>query len=366
MNSRRRLFTLVTAIVVLSSLSLARSAEELPSSVPSFSLPTVQGENFDLSGRKGKPLTAVIFFATWNPKSAAGLAAVQSVAAEFADKGLSAVAVNAENESLPPGFDQELSKYLADHQVTLPVAVDRGLVVYRDWDIRAIPTTYLLDAELKPLALLAGAPTDFRGMLSDEVKKALGLVTSEEVAADAGGGRYHPERPVLLLYGMADQLAERGREQKALEKIEETIAADAKLPDAYALKGAILLAGKDAAKPETQQASREAFNKAAEIDATLPKALLGQARFSLIDGDAAKALSAVKTALDQKHWGLASKPAPEALTAAKTKLAEAEGKLGAGDVEGAKAILVEVVDGLLIMKEKTKVKMRQLDQAAGQ
>ncbi|HEY6007900.1 MAG TPA: TlpA disulfide reductase family protein, partial [Geobacteraceae bacterium] len=123
MISRRRLFTLVTAIVVLSSLSLARSAEELPSSVPSFSLPTVQGENFDLAGRKGQPLTAVIFFATWNPKSAAGLAAVQSVAAEFADKGLSAVALNAENEALPQGFDQELAKYLADHQVTLPVAV---------------------------------------------------------------------------------------------------------------------------------------------------------------------------------------------------------------------------------------------------
>jgi thiol-disulfide isomerase/thioredoxin len=347
-------------------VSLGQASEALPDAVPSFSLQTVQGATFDLASRKGQPLTAVVFFATWNPKSASGLAAAQSVAAEFADKGLSAVAVNAENETLAQGFDKELAKYVADHQITLPVAVDQGLAVYRDWGIKAIPTTYLLNAELKPVAMLAGAPTDFRGMLADEVKKALGLATSDEVAAEAGGGRYHPARPVLLLYGMADQLAERGREQKALEKVEETIAADAKLPDAFALKGAILLAGKDAAKPEVQQASREAFNKAAEIDATLPKALLGQARFALIDGDTAKALAAVKTTLEQTHWGLASKPSPETLTAAKTKLSEAEGKLGANDAESAKALLGEIVDGFLIMKEKTKVKMRQLDQAAGQ
>jgi len=361
---KSRFLALALALLFLAAPAhRAAASEALPAELPAFSLKTLDGAPFDLASRKGQPLTAVIFFATWNPKSAAALAAVEHSLKAHAENGFAAVAVNAESETVAPDFSTQLAKYVAENNLTLPVVFDEGLVVYRGWDVKAMPTLFVLDAELKPIHSFAGAPTGFDAIFEEYVAEALGLKTKEEsVAAEDHGGRYRPDRSIFLLYGMAQKLAERGRDSKALAKVEEAIAADAAFPDAHALKGALLLSEKSAEKNE---ASRASFVKAGELDATLPLCLFGRAHFALVDGDVRGAIGYARLALEQKNWGLMPMPDEETLAEALQGLDDADAKFAAKDLEGAKADVAKVLDTFLVLREKPKVKMRQLDQAAG-
>jgi hypothetical protein len=359
--------------------SNAHSSSEAPKTErPGFALRGFDGGTIELEARRGKPLTAVIFFATWSPRSHQALVDIGLLREKYAEKGFDVIMVCAETEVFPPGFDDMLFDYLEGTNADVPVAMDEGLATYRAWEVKAQPSTYFLDKDLRQINFIGSAPSSYKMMVAEIIEEALGLTPKEDEASKAPT-RYQAAKPQMLGYGMAHKLAQRGKSKKAKKKVEEVIAADPKFPDAHALLGMILLHGKQI----DAEAAKASFDKALEADPNLPIALLGRAHFTLQGGDTAKAVATIREALAKNAWGFMHKPkeaklkeietklagvaggkAPEANTeeAAKPAEAKAEGaekpteaKAEAAAPADAKALIQEVLDDFLVLKKKTKV-----------
>jgi peroxiredoxin len=331
-------------------------------SLPPFALKGLDGTELKMEALKSYPLSIVVFFATWNPKSVPALTELQKLSDKYEKNNVAVLAINAENERTDPGFKTALEKFLADNKITITVVIDEGLTVYRSWEIKALPTTYVLNKDLKVLSSLAGAPTSYGDTIEEMIKTDLGLKAKDEGAAGAEHKRYRPaDKAITLQYGMVEKKAERGRVSQALGELEEVIKKDDKFADAHALRGVLLLSEKKSGE-EQKKAAKEAFDKAALLDPTLPLALIGQANFLAEGGDLKKAVELLTVAFSQSNWGARDKPENQ-----KELLAAVEGisaRLGKDDA-GAKKDLLGLVDGFMTIHEGPKVNRKKMEDAAG-
>lgn len=340
-------------LMALGAVKSFASEDVTGAAMPSFSLKMIDGQLVELSPSEEEGVVGVVFFALWSPNSAKVLAEVEKAQTEFSDQGFVAVAVSAEGEQLDANYQQQLTQYITDNNITLPVVLDEGLVTYRAWGIKAIPTTYIVNSKLEVIALLPGAPSSYPDDLRDAIKQGLGIATEAEAVADKGPTRYRPEKALTLQFGMALKTAERGRTSKALRQIDKVVAADPKFTEAKTLQGMLLLtqAEKDV---EASHAARAAFEEALALDPTMPHALLGLAHFQMLDGANDKASESIKTALAQEDWGLFGKPDEEALAQANASL------------EAADETMTSSVDSFLTLRIKKKVQMNVPDRQAAE
>jgi tetratricopeptide (TPR) repeat protein len=314
-------FFLATALV-LALVPTALASDAAPQTeVPAFALRGFDGGTIELEARRGQPLTAVIFFATWNPRSHQALVDIGELREQYAQKGFDVIMVCSESETFPSGFDDTLFDYLAGTNADVPVAMDEGLETYQDWHVRATPSTYFVDKDLRQINFIGSAPSSYKMMVEDIIKEALGLVPEED-EADKGPTRYQAARPQLLGYGMASKLAQRGRSRKAKKKIEEVLKADPDFPDAHALLGMILLHG----KKNDPEAAKAAFDKALETDSELPMALLGKAHFTLAADELGAAVALIREALSKHAWGFTHKPEAAKIVEIEATLASVAGE----------------------------------------
>lgn len=271
---------------------------------PTFSLPDVTGTSVDLSAYKETPLTIVSFWALWSPKSEPLLKDVQRLLDEFGEKGvkavgLKAVGVNAEGQNPPADLEGQVKAYLETNGIKFPVAIDRKLELYDSWGVVALPATAFLSKDLKVVYEFSGHPTSAYEDMRDKILEVLGVKEEAAEAQKPRRERYKPaSKTVTLNYGMARTLYERGQFSQAAKKLDKVLADDPKFPDAQALQGAIQLGFEKEGKADAAQAAREAFQKAVELDPTVPLGLSGLAHFALVDGDPAKALDLAKKALE--------------------------------------------------------------------
>jgi peroxiredoxin len=340
---------LFTASVLLTSVQPAIASDAAMSAeAPAFSLRGLDGGTIELEARRGKPLTAVIFFATWSPRSHQALVDIGMLREKYAAKGFDAIMVSAEKEDTPTSFDDTLFDYLAGTNADVPVAMDDGLNTYHDWHVKAIPSTYFLDKDLRKINFIGSAPSSYKMMVEDIIKEALGLVPKGD-DADKGPTRYQAAKSQMLWYGMAHKLALRGKSKKAKKKIEEVLKADPAFPDAHALLGMLLLHGKQ----KDTEAARATFDKALEVDPELPMSLLGKAHFTLAAGELGAAVALIRDALSKRAWGFTKKPDEAKAKALEEKLASVAAL--AQKPDEAKAVVQEILDGFLVLKKKTKV-----------
>lgn len=271
---------------------------------PTFALPDLAGAPVDLASFKEGPLTIVTFWALWSPKSEPLLHDVQRLLDEFGTKGvralgLKAVAINAESQNPPADLDNQVQSYLDKNGIKFPVVVDRKLELYDAWGVIALPATAFLGKDLKVLYEFSGHPTSAYEDMRDKVLEILGIKEQVAETQKPKRERYKPaSKATTLNYGMARTLYERGQFGQAAKKLDKVIADDPKFPDAQALSGAIQLGLEREGKGEAAQAAREAFQKAVELDPTVPMGLAGLAHFALRDGDVPKALELAKKALE--------------------------------------------------------------------
>jgi tetratricopeptide (TPR) repeat protein len=314
-------FFLATALALALVPTVLASDAAPQTEAPAFALRGFDGGTIELEARRGQPLTAVIFFATWNPRSHQALVDIGELREQYAQKGFDVIMVCSESETFPPGFDDTLFDYLAGTNADVPVAMDEGLVTYHDWHVRATPSTYFVDKDLRQINFIGSAPSSYKMMVEDIIKEALGLVPEED-EADKGSTRYQAARPQLLGYGMASKLAQRGRSRKAKKKIEEVLKADPDFPDAHALLGMILLHG----KKNDPEAAKAAFDKALETDPELPMALLGKAHFTLAASELDAAVALIREALSKHAWGFTHKPEAAKIAEIEATLASVAGE----------------------------------------
>lgn len=115
-------------------------APEIGKSAPSFQLTDIDGQSISLSDFKGKTVL-LNFWATWCGPCRSEMPYIQEVYDERSEPGLVILAVNI-GESLT-----KVEEFIQDYNLTFPVLLDREGNVAEKYNIRAIPTTYLVDGD---------------------------------------------------------------------------------------------------------------------------------------------------------------------------------------------------------------------------
>lgn len=349
---------------------------------PSFTLPDLDGTPVSLDDHKDSPLTIVTFWALWSPKSEPLLQDIQKILEEFGDKGVvvKAIAVNEDGDNVPADFTDQVKGLIERNHLQFSIVVDRGMEEYARWGVIATPSTAFLGKGLKVEYEFSGHPTSAYMDMREQAMKILGLEETVAAAAKPKRERYQADHRVLLNYGLTKTLFERGQFSKAQRKLNPVLTADPNFPDAAALNGYIHLALAQGGEADASATARAAFDKAVELDPTVPTGLIGQAHFALQDGDTAKALERAQEAVKYTETedlpqikaaeGAADAPATEAAAApgaAATEppageepatttdpapqLIQAAALLAAGDEASAKALVTEYVAAYLAIPE---------------
>jgi peroxiredoxin len=130
----------------------SREAAEVGASAPEFTLPTREGTELSLSQLRGKPVL-LNFWATWCQPCREEMPYIQAVYEEVGED-LFILAVNIQ-ETKP-----SVEEFLQQGGFTFPVALDHQGDVARNYGIRFIPTTFLIDREGIIREVKAGAFKD--------------------------------------------------------------------------------------------------------------------------------------------------------------------------------------------------------------
>jgi len=105
---------------------------------PTFTLASLTASHWTLAGTRGH-VVVVNFFATWCPPCRAETPDLVAAAKHYSSKGVIFVGVDAsEDASL-------VSVFVKSKGIRYPIVLDSNDVVSKTYDVRAIPTTYVLD-----------------------------------------------------------------------------------------------------------------------------------------------------------------------------------------------------------------------------
>jgi peroxiredoxin len=146
------------AWIALSASSTGQSQEgqSAPATgfyAPDFTLPSLDGQSYSLSELRGRPILLNLW-ASWCLPCRAEMPALQRVYEEHQAQGFIVLAVNATNQDSPgaaAAFVEELG-------LSYPILLDEEGTVSRLYGLRALPTTFFIDAEGKIIEVIVGGP----------------------------------------------------------------------------------------------------------------------------------------------------------------------------------------------------------------
>jgi len=130
-----------------------------------------------LNSTCGAP-TVVLFWATWSPRSAEALADLQQI---YSGSGVSVAAINVDTEAENGELVAAVER--AAQGTQFPVFIDRGLELYQEWGVVAVPSVALVDGTGRVVRTLDGYAPGQRRTFLQEVSAAAGVVTGECVSA---------------------------------------------------------------------------------------------------------------------------------------------------------------------------------------
>jgi thiol-disulfide isomerase/thioredoxin len=111
-------------------------AEGIP--IDDFTLPFLDGANFTLSQQRGK-VVFLNFWATWCPPCRDEMPSMEAVYQKLKNRGFEMIAVNLREPK------EQISSFMTQYKLTFPAVLDaRGRTGAR-YNVRAIPTTYIID-----------------------------------------------------------------------------------------------------------------------------------------------------------------------------------------------------------------------------
>lgn len=114
-----------------------------------FTLRNLSSTEVALSAYRGKPVI-LHFFATWCGPCREEMEALRRFVARTKDSDLTVLAVSVGEP------DDRVRRFFDKSPVNFTVVLDRDMTVTRAWRVAMLPTTYVLNAELKPKLFLRG------------------------------------------------------------------------------------------------------------------------------------------------------------------------------------------------------------------
>jgi thiol-disulfide isomerase/thioredoxin len=106
---------------------------------PPLALKTLAGDHVDLARLRGR-VVLVNFWATWCAPCVEEMPALARLRQRLAPRGFEVIAVN--QGEMP----QRVNAFVSRTGLDLPILMDRDKEAARAWRVRALPTTFLVDA----------------------------------------------------------------------------------------------------------------------------------------------------------------------------------------------------------------------------
>jgi peroxiredoxin len=115
-----------------------------------FSLPLLNGGTARLSAYKGT-VVLLNFWATWCPPCRAEMPSMEIFYQRFKDQGLEILAVNGGEDNTT------VQQFLQNNRYSFPILMDTKNEITGRYEIKAIPTTFILDREGKVIVMIVGS-----------------------------------------------------------------------------------------------------------------------------------------------------------------------------------------------------------------
>jgi len=166
------------------ALAIHRPAE--PPEAPDFTLSDVEGRPVRLREFRGK-LVFVNFWATWCPPCRLEMPGMEQLYQTFKQTDFAMLALSIDRQGA-----QVVAPFMKELKLTFPALIDHKTEVARQYGLRGLPTTYLIDREGR----LIGAAVGPRDWYSTEAKALIaGLLRQDSASAkDPAQGERPDER----------------------------------------------------------------------------------------------------------------------------------------------------------------------------
>jgi len=137
-------FTGLVALCLLAT-SLVHSAEKprlmkKPIPAPSFTLKGMDGEIHKLDDYRGQ-VVVVNFWATWCPPCREEMPSMERAWHKLQKHNIAMLAINVGEDA------DTIFTFTADYPVTFPLPMDKDSSVVKEWPVRGLPTTFVLDKQ---------------------------------------------------------------------------------------------------------------------------------------------------------------------------------------------------------------------------
>lgn len=134
---------------------------------PDFELPAADGQAVRLSDLRGQPVL-LNFWASWCPPCQAEMPAMQQVHLAYADRGYVVLAVNTTYQDA----ESDALAFVRDRGLTFPILFDRDGSAARLYEVRAMPTSFFIDAQGIIREVVVGGPMA-EGLLRAQAEQML-------------------------------------------------------------------------------------------------------------------------------------------------------------------------------------------------
>jgi len=105
---------------------------------PDFNLEDQDGNFMKMSDFKGK-VVIINFWATWCPPCRKEMPSMQRAWEKLKQEGIVMLAINVGEDS------DQIFAFTAEYPVEFPLLMDRDSSVVRQWNVRGLPTTYIVN-----------------------------------------------------------------------------------------------------------------------------------------------------------------------------------------------------------------------------
>ena len=165
MDTIRR-FKITTLALCFVGLAWAQAAAvELGSPAPAYSLPTNAGK-VDSASLKGK-LVYVDFWASWCVPCKQSFPWMNEMQAKYGDRGLHVLAINVD------GKQADADKFLGVVPAKFQVAFDPAGVTPKQFAVKVMPTSYLVDSDGRVVYMHAGFRASDQKLIEAAIVAAL-------------------------------------------------------------------------------------------------------------------------------------------------------------------------------------------------
>jgi cytochrome c biogenesis protein CcmG, thiol:disulfide interchange protein DsbE len=120
---------------------------------PDFSLQDLKGETITLSDLRGRPLL-INLWASWCPPCKAEMPDMQSVYEAYQEQGFLILAINATFQDSASAT----ASFVDEYGLTFPILMDTTGEVSRQYQMRALPTSFFVDREGFIREVVVGGP----------------------------------------------------------------------------------------------------------------------------------------------------------------------------------------------------------------